>query len=169
MSRRYTCDTSVMEERRGVVITDFPSGYGPSLALLVRDGRWRRLGIGEMAVVDAAAGGAFAYGLGPRSVAIIWATLQSDGSWLACCQHAAHGSLDILAHQRALQAVRCTLTDMDSRRSLFMILASSEVVPASWERSLLMGGVLGDQLFTYSNARTPLFGINAAGCVGEPR
>jgi hypothetical protein len=169
MPRRYICDPDVMEERRSVPVADFPSGSGPALAVPSFNGSWRRLGTGEIAVVGPGDGGAFAFGLGPRDLAVIWAMVQPDGSWRACCQHVGAPFLDASAHQRALQAVRCTLTDMDSRRRLFMVLASSGVVSESSERSFIMGGVLAEQLFTYSRSRTPLFGIDAAGCVGEPR
>lgn len=170
MPRRYH-RTSVGEgERFEVPLAQFPEGAGPALCIRARAGRWTRLGPSASARVplDADGGGACAFGM-TGGLAVVWAHLPAGEAGVGFVHHAPSGVVDPLLCSRALRELGCDLRDPNSRRRLFVVVASRQLVTPEDERRLLHVGILPENLFCYSACLLPEFGLSATGAAGELR
>lgn len=163
MVRRYRRDRIDTLPRFDVPFRDFPSGSGGQLCLGTGEGEWRRLGIGEGAVVPLGSeGGAFAWGLGV-SRAVIWVAPDLETP-AAYCLHAPMGPLGPGVWNTALRLLECPLAAVGR---LHVFVATPQIVAVADEQFLVRGGVPPAQVVSYSGCLVPQFGVSAAGCVGE--
>lgn len=166
MTRRYVRTTLETFQRVHVPLQQFPTGEGPPFYITTTRGTWRRLALGEGALValeGEAAGGAFAWGMTSTRV-FVWIRAAAGGG-NAYCLHAGLGPLDPAAVTRALRALECETAA--ERQELYAVVASRQSVSSADETALRTHGLRPERIFTYSGCFLTQFGVSANGCVGE--